>query len=963
MGRKITKTGITDIAVSDGGAMLFFVCKEDMSMKRMPALLLAVVFCLSLFLPVAAETLYFPENLKRIGEEAFYGDMSLDEVVIPEGVEIIGDRAFADSSLSIISLPESLKGIGINAFPNGIKINAPADSRAYTWASIQGYEVEDPTIKDTISSDAIVYNGHAYKIYDSYYSWNKAKRECEKNGGHLITVTSQEEYDFLVSFVNNYGARRLYWIGLSCESNGSEWKWVTDEKNSYHPELSIDYWGAAPYVCAYFKDDGTWMDLQTDVTGPSSSFIMPWDLQENFGYICEWDRDDVPEPEETQSTFDLGELVDTLDDDNSLFIDTLEAKSTEGVTDPEELNEIEKYNARVSSLNDNITRYNNSLSSLIDEINSISTDLNVTDDSIAVSFNDIVFSISNNAIAILSNDYSYVGSEDYGNGITKITVEQNGENKALYHSGMAVSDNPDSLPGEDNNTNQLEQIQDMLETIGNKAEEVSDALSFMEMGALLSDDDELKAKIGVVGDFLETLSIPSTSKKLAELKIIYDELKMMENHMHPSYMEGCFEVSKFCAAKLYENLRLAKVFLKCDATINGINLFCALKNVVAKDLEKTAKDELKDQLREKISDYIKNGEDNNNDDIQEMINSLFSLQKYYNECIKYDRMLHYDVYGYVKDKNGHFLSNVAVKCGEATFYTNEVGYYEIEIPGPSCTLTFSKDGYYDASKTASAPPYCSMPVPLVELEELPKAIVSGEVKDEFGALLEMVAVETRYGTAYTGSDGKYSIEMTVGDTWMKFSKSGYVTEPKNITVSENGDNKYNAALDWKYGLVGTVTSDEGPVEGASFTAGHKTWYTDSSGTFRAKIDPGDYEIRISATGYMNQNLTSATAEKDVTVREDGITNTSIQMKKLKQYYRWWELGINQSLYPNRVPCFTGTISWSGHTVVSDRGSAQNIVITSDSPTVTVTVSGQLEDASDGTYLEPVYAEFEYDLNP
>ena len=67
-------------------------------------------------------------------------------------------------------------------------------------------------------------------------------------------------------------------------------------------------------------------------------------------------------------------------------------------------------------------------------------------------------------------------------------------------------------------------------------------------------------------------------------------------------------------------------------------------------------------------------------------------------------------------------------------------------------------------------------------------------------------------------------------------------------------------------------------------------------------------------------------------------------------------------YPDRSPLFTGTISWDGHTVISDRGSATSIVITSDSPTVTVIVSGQLEDESVG-YIETVYGESEYDLNP
>ena len=46
--------------------------------------------------------------LEVIEVEAFYGDDSLDEVVLPEGTVSIGSRAFANSSLRRINLPDSL---------------------------------------------------------------------------------------------------------------------------------------------------------------------------------------------------------------------------------------------------------------------------------------------------------------------------------------------------------------------------------------------------------------------------------------------------------------------------------------------------------------------------------------------------------------------------------------------------------------------------------------------------------------------------------------------------------------------------------------------------------------------------------------------------------------------------------------------------------------------------------------
>ncbi len=64
----------------------------------------------------AADTLTIPKDVKEIQEEAFFGDTNLDVVVLPDGIERIGDRAFADSSLQRIYLPASLTEISESAF-------------------------------------------------------------------------------------------------------------------------------------------------------------------------------------------------------------------------------------------------------------------------------------------------------------------------------------------------------------------------------------------------------------------------------------------------------------------------------------------------------------------------------------------------------------------------------------------------------------------------------------------------------------------------------------------------------------------------------------------------------------------------------------------------------------------------------------------------------------------------------
>lgn len=66
--------------------------------------------------PLQSVTL--PNTVLSIGEEAFYGDWNLTEVVLPELLLEIGRRAFSCTSIKNIKFPSSLTSIGEQAFGN-----------------------------------------------------------------------------------------------------------------------------------------------------------------------------------------------------------------------------------------------------------------------------------------------------------------------------------------------------------------------------------------------------------------------------------------------------------------------------------------------------------------------------------------------------------------------------------------------------------------------------------------------------------------------------------------------------------------------------------------------------------------------------------------------------------------------------------------------------------------------------
>ena len=81
--------------------------------------------------------------------------------------------------------------------------------------------------------NAYYYNGHIYEVYNDTLTWEEAEYYCENyRGGHLATITSQEEQDFIQNNLlsdNHHG----YLIGGTDKDQEGTWKWVTGEPFGY----------------------------------------------------------------------------------------------------------------------------------------------------------------------------------------------------------------------------------------------------------------------------------------------------------------------------------------------------------------------------------------------------------------------------------------------------------------------------------------------------------------------------------------------------------------------------------------------------------------------------------------------------------------------------------------------------------------------------------------------------------
>ena len=118
--------------------------------------------------------------------------------------------------------------------------------------------------------------GHEYALVDVSLPWREARVYCENLGGHLVTIGSASENDFVENLADPIDDD--VWIGLNDEVNEGNWEWVTGERIMF-----VNWEGNQPdggdeenYV--EMHRDGTWNDLP--VTS-SMSFVCEWSDSQN----------------------------------------------------------------------------------------------------------------------------------------------------------------------------------------------------------------------------------------------------------------------------------------------------------------------------------------------------------------------------------------------------------------------------------------------------------------------------------------------------------------------------------------------------------------------------------------------------------------------------------------------------------------------------------------------------------
>jgi hypothetical protein len=127
-------------------------------------------------------------------------------------------------------------------------------------------------------------NNHRYEVFENLaLSWTSVRAYCESIGGHLVTITSEEEQMTVWELIYN-GDSFVYWIGGYRDEKGN-FVWVTGEKWEYtnwdYGEPNSD--GTENCVQMH-RGSGSWNDGEDE----GDPYISRYSLK-NTGFICEWD--------------------------------------------------------------------------------------------------------------------------------------------------------------------------------------------------------------------------------------------------------------------------------------------------------------------------------------------------------------------------------------------------------------------------------------------------------------------------------------------------------------------------------------------------------------------------------------------------------------------------------------------------------------------------------------------------
>jgi hypothetical protein len=157
--------------------------------------------------------------------------------------------------------------------------------------AVTGLVSPSPNLQASLSSAAVhTFAGHRYQFVLGGLAWGEAKAKAEEMGGHLVTITSKEECEWIYATFGSQldGDRRSssIWLGGGADAAGQSLTWITGEPFTFTDwvEGEPDYASTTgqpipgPFgIVLKHRGRLCWFDDPAKRKNASAGFLVEWD--------------------------------------------------------------------------------------------------------------------------------------------------------------------------------------------------------------------------------------------------------------------------------------------------------------------------------------------------------------------------------------------------------------------------------------------------------------------------------------------------------------------------------------------------------------------------------------------------------------------------------------------------------------------------------------------------------------
>ena len=460
--------------------------------RKILAVLLVIMIIQPLLMDAGlAAVLTFPPRVVRIEDSTFENDRSLDEVLLPDGVESIGPRAFAGAAIRKINLPSSLNFIAEDAFDRAEVGAFEAKRNTYAWQWLEDHNLllhfSDDAMYDVSVDMAVFQPDEAIGLGSDWFACWYELREYEEWKDSVasdpvwsVIQTSGPEaeyalqhYDGQASFsVAMPESPAVYTFTISCFWEGRSLS--TGVTVRYVSPGSLPTGTDIPDEIALTKDQENVLPFHFTPSGFSFGQMNRVGFENYTGEAEAWyeghDLHIIPRESGTfagdillyagnmyisrhvvfqvralpeQITRQMENLVD--EETGKINLDALTPIPTNDVTDPEDLEKILEFNGALPQLQEKASAYNTaldglyvSLDAVIEALGEVTVD--GTETSFGITSNLGVFSCGEGVSEWLDGEYEIV-SADFTDGDAALLTVRKGDKEGVLRiteTGISV---------------------------------------------------------------------------------------------------------------------------------------------------------------------------------------------------------------------------------------------------------------------------------------------------------------------------------------------------------------------------------------------------------------------------------------------------------------------------------------------------------------------------------------------